>query len=317
MAEWPVSVSFIIPPHSESFALGRKLAPENYLDRLAAYADAAVQAGVLGAFVYDFPVALDPWLAAFDVMSCSATLEPIVAVRPHLEAAESVARRVADLQYRFGHPAHVNLVAGATRASRAAGDLDDRVGARQRMAGFATDLRAELDRRLEPTAARSLVFTPSSSTPGRVPVDCVLLMAKPRDVLAGDIQRIRAEQQVDRIAMLVGLVVRRNEDDAWAATADLHPPDRRQEVAGRLFMSQVVSSEHETSYALANQRQVHDDRLWFGAPARGIDAPKLVGTPGQVRDWLGGCQAAGVTDLIIDLLPDPAEYTWVREVLTA
>lgn len=160
-------------------------------------------------------------------------------------------------------------------------------------------------------------MTPSSSTPGRVPADCVLMMARPRSSLAADIARVRAEQQVDRIAMLVGLVVRANEQDAWAATTTLYQPDRRQQVAGRLFASQVVSSEHTASYALGDQQEVHDERLWYGAPMRGIDAPKLVGSAGQVASWLSACQSLGVTELIIDLVPDPDEYQWVCQALSA
>src|SRR5439155_18273857 len=95
------TVSLIVPPHTESFGLGGKLPMQTYLDRLTAYLAAAEEIGIVGAFVYDFPVAMDPLLAAFDVLVCSTALQPIVAVRPHQESAESVARRVVDLGYRF------------------------------------------------------------------------------------------------------------------------------------------------------------------------------------------------------------------------
>ncbi|MEU7588662.1 LLM class flavin-dependent oxidoreductase [Micromonospora sp. NPDC049230] len=316
MADWPTSLSFIVPPHSESFGIGRKLTTQSYLDRLVAYARAAEQAGVVGAFVYDFPAAMDPWLVAFDLLACSPTLQPVVAVRPHQESAESVARRVADLEYRFERPTHVNIVAGATRTSRAADT--DKVAARRRLAEFAGELRACLDRgRYAVGECAPLLVTPSSSTPGVVPADCVLMMARPRATLAEDIARVRAEQGVDRVAMLVGLVVRKTDEQAWAAAARLYAPDRRQEVAGKMFMSQVVSSEHTASYALAEAREIHDERLWYGAPMRGIDAPKLVGSVAGVSDWLRSCRDIGVTDIIIDLPPDPAEFGHVGDVFIA
>lgn len=323
MDDWPRLLSFIVPPHSESFGLGGRLPPAAYLKRLADYVRAAEEAGITGAFVYDFPVSMDPWLAAFDVLVSSTALEPIVAVRPHLESADSVARRVVDLGYRFGRPTHVNVVAGATRASRAPGErdaagpdaADQRTAARRRLGEFAAQVRAEAERRRGPGDPWPLVVTPSSSTAGVVPADCVLLMARPREALAADVARIRADQDVDRVAMLVGLVVRDTEEAAWDAAAALHPADRRQEVAGKLFTSQVVSSEHSRTYALAERGSVHDGRLWFGAPARGIDAPKLVGSVSQAARWLRDCREVGVTDLIVDLLPDPREYAWVAEVL--
>jgi hypothetical protein len=313
VTDW-TSLNFIVPPHTQSFGLGGPLPTQSYLDRLVEYAHAAERIGVVGAFIYDFPVAMDPWLAAFDALACSAALEPIVAVRPHLEAAESVARRVVDLAYRFHRPTHVNVVAGATRPARSAEDKTDKVAARKQLAEFAERLRADLDRRADPAHARSLVVTPSSSTPGVVPADCVLMMARPREALAKDIERVRAEQGVERICLLVGLVVRPSADHAWAAAAELYKPDRRQVVAGRMFMSQVVSSEHTASYALAEQQDVHDELLWYGAPARGIDAPKLVGSAAQVRGWLRSCAGIGVTDIIIDLVPDPGEYARFADV---
>jgi alkanesulfonate monooxygenase SsuD/methylene tetrahydromethanopterin reductase-like flavin-dependent oxidoreductase (luciferase family) len=316
VTDW-ASLSFIVPPHSESFGLGGKLPPHTYLDRLVAYMEAAERVGVVGAFIYDFPVAMDPWLAAFDVLVYSTALQPIVAVRPHQESAESVGRRVADLGYRFGRPTHVNIVAGATRPSRSAGDLEDRVAARRRLGVFAAELRADIDRRLDADAERPLLVTPSSSTPGLVTADCVLMMARPRETLAADIARVRAEQQVDRISMLVGLVVRETDEQAWQATAELYPHERRQVVAGQMFMSQVVSSEHTKSYALAEQQDVHDERLWYGAPMRGIDAPKLVGSAENVAGWLRSCRDIGVTDIIIDLVPDASEYGRIGEVFTA
>ncbi|GGM34105.1 alkanesulfonate monooxygenase [Micromonospora sonchi] len=316
MGDRPTSLSFIVPPHSESFGLGQKLSTRSYLDRLVAYARAAERVGVVGAFVYDFPAAMDPWLVAYDLLACSPTLQPVVAVRPHQEAAESVARRVADLEYRFGRPTHVNIVAGATRTSRAADT--DKVAARRRLAEFTGELRAELDRlRYAAGECAPLLVTPSSSTPGVVPADCVLMMARPRATLAEDVARVRAEQGVDRVAMLVGAVVRETEEQAWAATARMYAPDRRQEVAGRMFMSQVVSSEHTASYALAEAREIHDERLWYGAPMRGIDAPKLVGSVAQVSDWLRSCLDIGITDVIIDLPPDPAEFGHIGDVFVA
>jgi hypothetical protein len=308
------SLSCIVPPHTQAFGLGGVLSTQAYLDRLAEYCAAVERIGVTGAFVYDFPVAMDPWLAAFDVLAVSRALEPIVAVRPHMESPESVARRVTDLAYRFHRPTHVNVVAGATRSSRAAGDPVDKVAARTELAGFAAALRAEVGRR-SGDGERSIVVTPSSSTPGVVPADAVLLMARPRDVLARDIGKVRAEQGVERIFLLVGLVVRDDGDAAWTAARELYKPERRQIVAGRMFVSQVVSSEHTASYALAEQADVHDERLWYGAPARGIDAPKLVGSTADVRDWLRSCADIGVTDVIVDLVPDAAEYGRMGDVL--
>ncbi|PPK71191.1 LLM class flavin-dependent oxidoreductase [Actinokineospora auranticolor] len=316
MTDWD-SLSFIVPPHTRGFGVGGPLPVKSYLDRLVDYARAAEDIGVTGAFVYDFPVAMDPWLATVDVLACSTALEPIVAVRPHQEAPESVARRVADLAYRFGRPTHVNVVAGATRSSRASGDQGDekaaKVAARARLAEFAGLLRADLDRR--EGDSRALVVTPSSSTPGVVPADAVLMMARPRETLAADIARVRSEQGVERVFLLVGLVVRPTDEAAWTVAAESYRPDRRQVVAGQLFVSQVVSSEHTASYALVERGEVHDERLWYGAPARGIDAPKLVGAPEPVRRWLRSCADLGVTDVIVDLAPDPAEYAHFGDVL--
>jgi hypothetical protein len=61
---------------------------------------------------------------------------------------------------------------------------------------------------------------------------------------------------------------------------------------------------------------VHDERLWYGAPTRGIDAPKLVGSAAQVREWLRSCADIGVTDIIVDLPPTVAEYEHLGAVFS-
>lgn len=308
-------MSAIVPPHTQNFGSGHELPVQVYLDRLTAQLAAAEQIGVVGAFAYDFPAAIDPWLAAFDVLTRSA-LQPIVAVRPHQESAESVARRLLDLGYRFGRPTHVNLVSGATAASRAVGDGGDKVAARQRLGRFAAELRAEVSRRLDPADARSpLLITPSSSTPGVVPVDMVLMMARPRPALAKEIARIRDDQGVERISLLIGMVVRETEEQAWAAAADLYPDDRRQRLANKMFMGQVVSSEHRAAHEFGEGQTVQDERLWYGFPTFGLDAPKLIGSTEQVLAWLDACADIGVTDLIIDLPANTGEYLHLGPVL--
>jgi alkanesulfonate monooxygenase SsuD/methylene tetrahydromethanopterin reductase-like flavin-dependent oxidoreductase (luciferase family) len=314
VSRWPASLYVIVPPHSQTFGVGAPLPVGDYLARLRAHLEAAERLGADGAFVYDFAGAMDPWLAAFDVFLATATLSPVVAVRPHHESAEAVARRLADLYYRFGRPAHVNLVAGATTSARAADD-GDRFAARERFAAYARQLRDEVTRRLGPVADPPRLLTPASSTPVPVAADCTLLMARPHRLLAEEVERVRREQGDTRIAILAGLVVRPTDEEAWRATADLYPPDRRQEIGQQLFRAQLVSSEHRAGYAIADAGLVHDGRLWFGAPARGMDAPKLVGSPAAVTQWLRSCADLGVTDLIVDLPPDPVEYESLGGVL--
>lgn len=315
-----LALSMIIPPHTASFALGHRLPRYEYLDRLAEYAAAGEAIGVSGAFVYDFPAALDPWLAAFDLMSYSSSLEPVVAVRAHTETAETSARRALDLCHRFARPAHVNAVAGATTASR--NPRDDKIAARSRLAKFAEKFIGELERGAGGSPRQSCLVTPTSSTPGIVPADALVTMAQPVSDLA---LRYPAAQRNDAVGggaprknvkMLVGIVARTDTESAWAAAAELYPmDDRRQQVAGALFRRDLVSSEHARSYALADQAPVHDGCLWFGAPSRGIDAPKLVGSYQEVAAWLNRCSDLGLTDLILDLPPRTSEFEHIAAAL--
>ena len=55
----------------------------------------------------------------------------------------------------------------------------------------------------------------------------------------------------------------------------------------------------------------------YGAPTRGIDAPKLVGAADQVRAWLRSCADIGVTDIIVDLPPNVAEFAHLGPVFAA
>lgn len=315
MTQWPLSLSMIIPPHTVSFALGQPLPREEYLTRLGAYADAGEHIGARGAFVYDFPAALDPWLAAFDVMSVSSTLEPVVAVRPHVEAAASSARRAANLNYRFGRPAHVNVVAGATKSSRP--NAEDKLNTRRRLIEFAADFVAEAGHRAPGGQRLSALVTPTSSTPGAVEADALLTMARPLAVLENDTAHLHVEQPGHGFVMLVGVVARDDDNAAWEAAAVLHPgADRRQQLAGAMFRRDVASSEHARSYALADEASIYDECLWYGSPNRGIDAPKLVGSYDRVARWLDRCANLGFRDLIIDLAASEHEYAHIGQALS-
>jgi alkanesulfonate monooxygenase len=307
------ALHIIVPPHTEGFGLGSPLPTADYLGRLSDHLAAAEAIGATGAFVYDFPGALDPWLAAFDVLTLSTSLSPVVAVRPHQDTPEAVARRVVDLEYRFGRPTHLNLVAGATSSSRAPspgapGAPDPAVAARRALAEFSRRCTAEVGPRLPARASGPRVYTPASKTAGVVPATGILLLAKPRRALAEEVDRLVAAGNPPCFAMLTGFVARDSTEEAWEAAHAIYAPDRRQAVAGALFASQVVSSQHRASYAFAADADVHDEMLWYGAPMRGIDAPKLVGSYDDVRGVLDRYRELGVTELIVDLPASADEY---------
>lgn len=300
----------MVPPHTGRYAHGEPDDVDTYLRRLAAHLAAAEDLGVEGMLVYNFPAALDPWLVAWDVLAASRSVAPILGLLPFAEEVSAVSRRLRGLRYRFGRTPYLNVVAGASRAQRDRhGVGDDRKLARAAVAGFIDDLRATGD------AGPARIYTPLSSMEREIPVagDAVLTMAKPRERLRPEIEAAGGRS----VAMLVGIVARPTAGEARAVAGRDFAPDRRTDIAVRMQMADNASSQHRTNHNLASSGEWHDECLWYGARGVGADAPKLVGSYGEVAAALRTYFAAGVRELIVDLPPSTGEYDHVARALTA
>lgn len=168
--------------------------------------------------------------------------------------------------------------------------------------------------------------------------DVYMLWGEPVAHIAERIARVRAEAAAHgrtvRFSLSVRPIVAATEAAAWeraerirAATASRVAPARAAwdralpaPGVGRLFRSRMSTSVGSARLQeQAADREVHDERLWFGITkltGPGGNSTALVGTPQQVADALAAYRRVGVDTVLIrgfDPLDDVIE--WGRELV--
>lgn len=323
----------VAPPHTRGFGVGEVLGSAEYRRCLRDHVAGAAGAGLEGMVLYNFSHALDPWAVAAEVLAAAGDLDPIVSVQAHHEHPFAVARRAAGLSYLFGRAVHVNAVAGASAREREALGLRDRAAGKRRLHEFVAVLDRFRDGAvsfagefydleeavIEPASRhRPTIFVPGSigeDGTSDVPpgTDCCLVMAKPREELRVELARLVARGA--RVAAIVGVLAREAGDEAGEEAQAAFATGRREEMSARVQMRDSVSSQHVRNYELRESGEMQDEILWYGSARHGIDCPKLVGSYAEVAAALERYLEIGVTDFIVDLPHDVAEYEHVGRVV--
>jgi alkanesulfonate monooxygenase len=163
------------------------------------------------------------------------------------------------------------------------------------------------------------LFAPASTNPdfaGLLPaLGRCLVMAKPRETLATEVEKLTKLGLTGQVAMLVGIVARDSDDAAWQVAAERHGGDRRDALLRAAFRHAATSSQHQATFSLADEATVHDECLWYGAGRVGIDCPKLVGAYETVASALHRYRDLGVECLVVDLPDTAEEYRHVERTL--
>ncbi len=325
----------VVPYHGDGFGLGGVRSPAEYRALFVEHLHGAENAGLSNVIIYNFANALDPWAVATEILRRSTKLEPIVSVVTHHEHPFAAARRVSALTYMHGRCVSLNIVSGASAAERKAlGEVDKERSRRltaeyvaviapllsgERVAHegeFLTLSDLELSPAV-PTELRPVLFSPASLATGTASVpagiDAPLLMSKPVSNVAAEV----AATGCARAGMIVGVVARADEDEAWDIARADGGAGRREQLAARFQLQDNVSTQHARNAAQRAAGEIQDERLWYGSARHGTDCPKLVGSYEQVAGELARYVENGVTDVIVDLPSDPSEYEHIGRVLEA
>lgn len=327
----------LCPFHTDSFGMGALRAPEAYLQDVREQVLWADAHGLYGTVIYNFASSLDPLATAQLVLSLTRRLRPMIAVQPAQLHPFALVRALATLAYLYHRGVDLNVVAGASpEERRRLGDaldeeekherLREYVGACQALCAGAATCTGRFFTLHEASVQPPLppVCRPQFYIPGSSPASChtvqtyahcSLLMAKPLDLLREELVRVQGARTNLRHGLIVGLVARATDEQAWAALETLAHQDRRTRLTNRLFVAKTSSQQHRVNLELADRQSVFDERLWYGSAKIGIDAPKLVGSYQQVREALGRYIALGVTDILLDLPDHLSEYEHILQVI--
>jgi alkanesulfonate monooxygenase len=328
-------VFVVFPPHAGAFggAPAQPVTPAAFSGTLDEHCGWAEKLGAAAMLVYDFPSALDPWVAAQEIMSRTTAVEPIVAVLPALAHPAMVARAVASLSYLYGRRVNLNVVHGAKAADLAARGVVPTTDRYARMAEFIAASTALLSGdghdgstyrldplTFEPRPPAPRVLVPGSRTAESAAVlpylDRALVMAKPLADIAAEHERLAGWGLRGGLAMIVDVIARDTDGEAFAVAAARHTGTRRDALIRAAFARDVTSSQHRAVLDLAAAGALHDGCLWLGAATVGIDCPKLVGSYQRVADALTGYAEAGVATVVLDLPRELGDYTHTAHALS-
>lgn len=311
---------------------------QEYLKEVRQHARWADEHGFRGIVIYNFHTSLDPLLTAQYVLSTTRQLRPMVAIQPAYMHPYSLARSIVTLTYLYQRALDLNMVAGASPADRhKIGDevneqekhnrLREYIQVLQLMQAGSTTFHGDYfhfnNVNLQPPLAEEV--KPEIYIPGSSPASCQtvqkfahssLLMAKPIEIMQEEILRLQGNRTNLRHGMIVGIIARPTDDEAWDVVQSFSKQqDRRTRLTNRLFISQASSQQHRLNLELADQQTLFDDVLWYGSAKLGIDAPKLVGSYPKVQAALQRYIKLGITNILIDLPHEIAEYDHLSRVI--
>lgn len=317
--------------------------PAPTVDRLAAIADAAEQAGCQGLLVptsYHNP--LDDMTTAAAVLARTSAVYLLLAIRPNQYHPAQAAKMLASLSTLFPGRIRINVTSGGWAEDRWIGNDDDRQQRGERLLEWLEVLTTVLygdaplshrgtyywadGTRLRPPLDQHIPVALSGSSPAsreavRRYADEQLIFAAPLEKVREETERIRSIPVSGRelkITMRAHLIVRPTEAEAHAAADEL--VSRVDARVRATIQGQQHGAQSQRTYQ--NELASSDDlwiapNLWAGVgTGRFGAATALVGSPGQVADRLAEYRAAGVTGFILSGYPKLEECVRFGELMT-
>ncbi|MHA7987684.1 LLM class flavin-dependent oxidoreductase [Rathayibacter sp. CAU 1779] len=318
---------------------------------LAEFAKAHEEAGFDRALVAHSASSPDGFAAAAHVLYNTDRLGVLIAQRPGFVEPTLTARKIATLENLTGagRVAIHHITGGSDLDQRRDGDFHDKEARYRRTAEFIEVLRRELTSEepfdyagefyryegafssVKPLGEVPIFFGGQSDDAIRVGgrwADVFALWGEPLAQTRERIDLIRGEAaRHDRtidFSLSVRPIVAPTEDEAWDKAAAIRKAYAANIEAGvgrkwRVGRGQNTAVGAQRLKDEANEKLVHDERLWFGVTQLndgGGNSTALVGTPQQVADALLEYYDLGIRNFLIrgfDPLADVRD--WGRELV--
>jgi len=285
------------------------------------------QAGCTGMLVYTDNGIVDPWLVSQIVIEHTQALCPLVAIQPVYLHPYSVAKMVATFGFMYGRRLYLNMVAGGFKHDLTA--LNDNTPHDKRYDRLLeytsiikqlleTDLAVsfegqfyKIDKlKMTPPLSPDLspgIFVSGSSEAGLAASKAIGAVAikypKPVDEYEG----IGVDEAVDS-GVRVGVITRKDQDEAWRVAYERFPEDRKGQIAHQLAMKVSDSTWHKQLSEMGAEAGTEDNPYWL-TPFKNYKTfcPYLVGSYSRIAEELARYIAVGYETFILDIPPDEEE----------
>lgn len=303
------------------------VARESYLRHVIDVARWSEQAGCRGILVYTDNSQVDPWLVSQIIIENTKSLAPLVAVQPVYMHPYSVAKMVATYGHLYGRRTYLNMVAGGFKNDLAAlNDTTPHDKRYERLIEYTTIIEEllagpasvtftgefyRIDKlKMTPPLAAELfpgILVSGSSDAGLAAARAMRATAikypkpakecEPEPTTAGLNSGIR-----------VGVIARRDEDEAWKVAHERFPGDRKGQLAHQLAMKVSDSSWHHQLSETAKETKTGNGPYWLW-PFENYKTfcPYLVGDYERVAEELARYVGLGFRTFILDIPPNEEE----------
>lgn len=308
---------------------------ETYVQKVIEVARWSEQYGCKGILVYSDNSIVDPWHVSQIIIENTKSLAPLIAIQPVYMHPYSVAKKIATLGYLYGRRIYLNMLAGGFKNDLLAlNDPTPHDKRYARMVEYTTIIKRLLENsapvsyegefykvdklRLTPPLPQDLfpgVLLSGSSEAG-------LAAAKALGATAIKYPKPAKEERdanvvVDGIdsGIRVGIIARKDEDEAWKIAHARFPEDRKGQITQRLAMKVSDSIWHKQLSQLAEDREGKRDVYWL-LPFQNYKTfcPYLVGNYEEVAQELGRYMGGGYGTFILDIPASEEELQHINKV---
>ena len=307
---------------------------ERFMQNVIDVAHWSERAGCKGILIYTDNSTVDPWLVAQVIIQATAGLCPLVAAQPVYMHPYSVAKIVASFGHLYGRRTYLNMVAGGFKNDlEALNDTTPHDRRYDRLIEYTAVIKRllasplaisyegefyKVDKlKMTPPLSSDLspgIFVSGSSEAGLAASKAIGAVAikypKPVDEYEG----VGVEEAVDS-GVRVGIVTRKDQDEAWRVAYERYPEDRRGQIAHQLAMKVSDSTWHKQLSEMGEGAETQDSPYWLN-PFKNYKTfcPYLVGSYDRVAEELARYIAIGYDTFILDIPPNEEELHHISVV---
>jgi len=309
--------------------------PITYAAHVAEVARWSEEAGCTGTLIYTDNSIVDGWLVAQLVIQATRSLCPLVAVQPVYAHPYTVAKSVTSLAHLHGRKVYLNMVAGGFANDLTA--LNDTTPHDRRYARLIeyTSIIKSLLEGGRPVSCKGEFYTvdkpilkpslpahlfPGIFVSGSSPAGMAAAVALGATAVKypGPASECSVQPEAAGIphGIRVGIIARRDKEEAWRVAWERFPEDRKGRLTHELSMRVSDSAWHQRLSELGRSQPQQDSPYWLVPfETAKTNCPYLVGDYAEVARELSRYRDGGYNTFILDIPPSREELEHIGLVL--
>ena len=321
-------------PESESQSITNKKSINGveYFDKVINAAKWSEDNGFEGSLIYSNNSLVDGWSVAQIILAHTKTLTPLVAVNPVYIFPYALAKKIASLSYMFNRRIDINWIAGGFQNElKSLGDNTPHDKRYDRLFDYAQIVTGLLKSKgmfshegdfykvdkikMKPSIPKAMIPIELMSGTSEAGIATANKLEATKVKYAKPLSEYNGEKPNKNFDLGVrfGIIARETSKEAWEIANNRFPDDSIGEMAHTLASNTSDSKWHEE---LSKLEVAKEKRVYWLKPFHTYKTfcPYLVGSHQEVAEELAGYVKLGHTRIILDIMPEEADFTNCRHV---